>query len=1175
MEDSMGGRFLIALALIVAGCADADLDGVGGARDCDDDDPRVFKGATEVCDGVDNDCNGQIDEGVAIVAFQDRDGDGFGDPTRARRVCTMPEDGVDNDGDCNDFDPSAFPGADERCDLVDNDCDGETDEGLGSTFYADADGDGHGVPGDTTTACFVPEGYSRVDDDCDDADQAKWTDAPELCDAIDNDCDGETDEDVVEVLLNVDADGDGYGDPDAFDWGCGVTDGLVDNGLDCDDGDAGRSPETAEVPGNGVSDDCDVWVDELEVPGAFPTPEAALGAATDGSVVQLTAGVYTGRWDLTGRDLTFAGDGCGRTLLFGDGTGEVVLMDGGQVADLTITGGLDAGLRIEGDTTATGLCVSENHTSGFGGGIDVLGGTLDISDSVIAGNTSDVDGAGIHVGSGATLVGRRLLIAGNESSTDGGGMAVRSGTVTLTASVFAGNQAYDDGGAFASRELIRADPPGPPPVISMRNITFHRNRIVAASLPALADQAAGPVGYVLYDGDVRIEDSILTGHAVDVHPPLYARTPESMSYGTLLYLGNDDMDIREGHLVDAVRGDPLFVDDSSDDPVNWDLRLLPGSPAIDAAAGGLDPDGSAADLGGFGGPDAAEDFDGGYAGDRDDDGLPDAWEAARGTTPWLDDAAEDPDGDGLDHAAELAAGTDPFDADSDGDGIDDASDADPTLAADGAPVVVLQPVPVSLVDEAITVDASASWDQAGGALTWTWTLVPTLGSTVTTITGSGGTATFTPDQPGEWQVTVEVSNGSWSQETTRTVEVVDPTFVVPDDHADMAGALAAALDGDVIAVRPGTYPTTVDLVGYGLTIVGLGDADAVVLEGQGAGVVQLTDSASIELRHLTLADGDAAFGACLYCRDAVATLDDVLVRDSRATRSTFGGNGGGVWLSDCDFTATRLELRDNYAESSGGGLYATASDVRIDDLRVVDNVADEQGGGLWVRQRQDDIELSHGVLQGNSCTTGAALYLDGSTAYLAGTEPGVAHLGRFDFFAVVDNVGDSAVYVDDGKLRMQSPVLAHNDVQHVFDGMLVDTVALYVLFPTFWDNAGLPWADPAWAPRDVCDLDPRVLRWSDDGDASNDLWTLRPDSPLLDRGHPDVVDRDGTRSAVGPSGGFVPAAWARDSVDADGDGMSDGWELRYGLDVTVDDAGADQDGDGATNLAEYEAGTLP
>lgn len=85
---------------------------------------------TEICDGVDNDCDGEIDEGVLNMYYHDADSDGYGDSTDSILSCTSPASYVSNSSDCNDASANVRPGATEICDGVDNDCDGSVDENL-------------------------------------------------------------------------------------------------------------------------------------------------------------------------------------------------------------------------------------------------------------------------------------------------------------------------------------------------------------------------------------------------------------------------------------------------------------------------------------------------------------------------------------------------------------------------------------------------------------------------------------------------------------------------------------------------------------------------------------------------------------------------------------------------------------------------------------------------------------------------------------------------------------------------------------------------------------------------------------------------------------------------------------------------------------------------------------
>lgn len=163
-------------------------------NDCDDSDSSVYPGATERCDGEDNDCDGSTDEGVVETTYYaDSDGDGYGDSSRTTEACSQPAGYATNDDDCDDSDSGVHPGATERCDNEDDDCDGTIDESTAvdaTDWYADSDSDGYGDSGSSVTACDKPTGYVSDSSDCDDADATVYPGATELCDGLDNDCDG-------------------------------------------------------------------------------------------------------------------------------------------------------------------------------------------------------------------------------------------------------------------------------------------------------------------------------------------------------------------------------------------------------------------------------------------------------------------------------------------------------------------------------------------------------------------------------------------------------------------------------------------------------------------------------------------------------------------------------------------------------------------------------------------------------------------------------------------------------------------------------------------------------------------------------------------------------------------------------------------------------------------------
>jgi hypothetical protein len=212
----------------------------------------IFPGQSESCNLIDDNCNVEIDEFVQIQFYQDVDGDGFGNLNSSTFACVTPDGYVSNDldcddnqltfadvdgdgfgsdvlaecgelshDDCDDSNSSVNPETIEVCNELDDNCNGEMDEFVQSTYYLDSDLDGFGDLNNVVYACEQPMNYVSNGDDCDD-----------------------------QLLTYEDSDGDGFGSSILVT--CGVS-----NHDDCSDEDAGINPSAIDICGNGIDENCD------------------------------------------------------------------------------------------------------------------------------------------------------------------------------------------------------------------------------------------------------------------------------------------------------------------------------------------------------------------------------------------------------------------------------------------------------------------------------------------------------------------------------------------------------------------------------------------------------------------------------------------------------------------------------------------------------------------------------------------------------------------------------------------------------------------------------------------------------------------------------------------------------------------------------------------------------
>ena len=451
-----------------ASTLDVDGDGWPADVDCDDNDDRIHPAAVEYCDGIDTNCDGEVDPPSSLGAtdwFLDSDGDGYGDVGHTQRACSAPgPTWVSNDDDCNDDSSVSYPGAEEFCDGLDNSCDGVVDPDTSSdasTWFFDADGDAYGLDSVQTRSCEAPSReWADTGMDCDDTDETIFPGALEFCDGTDSDCDGfersgiatfeATTGDQVDVTTLLEGGvyvvrSEGELHVCEGDWTAQIQ-VEFDSTMSIS---SSSGPDIAIVGHGDVSIDAAGRGSVIELGASVDSAEIH-GISVSGGTSLVGGGIQAEDLHLVIENAVFEGNEAnsqGGAIAISSGTLE---MDNVAFRENKTTGYHAAGGAIfmeDGELIGSDLVFSSNETvlSGTGGAIHIGSGSVSLSDSRATSNVATNSGGVLYLGSGSVeLIDSELNW--NHANFRGGAVWV-SGDLTMVGTLMEENSSGDNGGA--------------------------------------------------------------------------------------------------------------------------------------------------------------------------------------------------------------------------------------------------------------------------------------------------------------------------------------------------------------------------------------------------------------------------------------------------------------------------------------------------------------------------------------------------------------------------------------------------------------------------------------------------------------------------------------------------------------------------------------------------------
>ncbi|MCB9302112.1 MAG: HYR domain-containing protein [Lewinellaceae bacterium] len=387
-KDSDGDGYAETGAATITQCArpagyKAQTELTATTGDCNDGNAAINPAASEICDGLDNNCNGFTDEGLLATYYRDADGDGYGNPAMAQQSCSAPPGYVSNNIDCNDNSAVEKPG---------------------QVWYKDSDGDGYAETGAATiTQCARPAGYKAQTEltattgDCNDGNAAINPAASEICDGLDNNCNNAIDDGINccpssnVIYVNDDAPGANNGSS----WTDAFTD--LQDALAL----AGNCPNVMEIwvaagtykPTSGTDRNAAfVMKDGVAIYGGFNGTETQLSQRDWAANVAILSG-----------DIGIPGNNADNTfsVIRSFGIGNSSILDGFTVtqANATPASGdiLGGGIYNEGSSPIIRNCIFSNNTGSYvnAGVLNVTGGTPTIINCIFINNVGSAYSSGI------------------------------------------------------------------------------------------------------------------------------------------------------------------------------------------------------------------------------------------------------------------------------------------------------------------------------------------------------------------------------------------------------------------------------------------------------------------------------------------------------------------------------------------------------------------------------------------------------------------------------------------------------------------------------------------------------------------------------------------------------------------------------------------------------------